>query len=125
MSEKIKKMTPILEMKRAARRLRFHEESHLLTDKMVTDAFGWLSVIYRKWYECAELYSRFDKDSWDMFLDERDDFGSRVPEVKDFKKNLRDLHESVTSNNRPFFFKISLVNKYIKEQKCQEKTKKD
>lgn len=116
----ITEMTPLLNRCKSLRRLRYTDEWFLLDPKIIAEAYGWLKVTRKNyWIPCANYYREFTEDQWDVMLA---GFGRDITDVKVFKRNLKALHSRVTSNERPFFFKIALVNIKIKEiKKCQKK----
>ncbi len=83
------------------------------------EAYGWLKVTRKNyWLKCANYYREYNEDQWDVILN---GFGNDIPDVKQFIINLNELNSRVTTNDRPFFFKIAKVKTHIKElKKCQK-----
>ena len=110
----VEEMTPLLDRVNATRRLRFTEEWELLDPEEILKGWGWLKHIRETyWKPCANTYLLYTKEEWDYAL--IGDYGKDMPEVRDFKRQLAKLNEHVTSNTRPFFFKIAMVNLKLKE----------
>jgi hypothetical protein len=115
----VEEMTPILNRVNVTRRLRYSQEWELLDPDEILKAYGWLKTVRKKyWVPCANYYREHSEDAWDLLLK---GFGDDMPDVQVFISNLKVLQAAIKTNDRPFFFKIALVNNHIKEiKKCQK-----
>ena len=115
----VEDMTPLLDRVKATRRLRFTDEWYLLDSKIIMEANGWLKLVRRKyWIPCQNYAMNHTTEQLDV-LD--GGFGKGLPDYDNYANNLKELNAVVTSNERPFFFKIAKVNLKIREiKKCQK-----
>lgn len=111
----IKEMTPLLDRANASRRLRYSDEWEVLDPLILLTAYTWLKNVREKyWKPCATTYMEFPDKEWDILLSP---LGQGVPQVRQFKRELSTLVNHITSNTRPFFFKVAQSNIHIKEMK--------